>query len=87
MGTGFIILIVLIAVIVGAAIGTFLGRRKADRRFKQDTQYTQGRITIDNSCPDYDPELFLALNVPVESIMSRNYIRLDIKVVKHDSHE
>ena len=87
MEAGFVILIVAFASILCFVIGLFIGRSKADRRYKQDTQYTQGTINIDNNDPEFGPELFLALSVPVDIVMSKKYVRLDVNVIPHDSHE
>lgn len=87
METGFIILIATFVSVLGFIIGIFVGQSKADRRYKRDTQYTQGTINIDNNDPEFGPELFLALSVPVDIVMSKKYVRLDINVISNDSHE
>lgn len=82
MEAGFIILIATGSIILGIVIGAFLGYFRADRRFKRDTEYTQGTLNIDNVDPEFEPGLFLALGVPVENVTSKKYVRLDVKVMK-----
>lgn len=82
MEAGFIIIIAISSLILGISIGMFLGQLKADQRFKRDTEYTQGTLNVDNVDPEFEPGLFLALGVPVENVMSKKYVRLDIKVMK-----
>lgn len=87
MESGFTIFIAVCAVVLGFAIGMVVGKVRADRRYKRDTQYTQGTINIDNSDPEFGPGLFLALGVPVDNIMKKKYVMLDVKVIDHNSHE
>ena len=87
METGFIIVIAASSIILGVVIGMIIGQSKAHRRFTQDTQYSQGTLNVDNSDPEFDPGLFLALGVPVADVVSRKYIVLDVNVITQNSHE
>lgn len=87
MEPGFVFFITGCAVILGFAVGMIIGKLRADRRYKRDTQHTQGTINVDNSDPEFEPDLFLALGVPVDSITSKKYVMLDVKVIGHNSHE
>ena len=82
MEPGFIIIIAIGALVLGILIGMFIGQHKADRRFKRDTEFTQGTLNIDNVDPEFEPSLYLSLGVPVEHVASKKYVRLDIKVMK-----
>lgn len=86
MEAGFIALMVLITVI-GIIVGFFFGKRKTERRYLQDTQYTQGTLNVDCSDPEFEPGLFLGLGIPVKDVISRKYITLDINVILQNSHK
>ena len=87
MEAGFVVLIALFTFILGILAGLVIGKRKTELRYTNDTQYTQGTINVDNSDPEFEPDLFLALGVPVDSIISKKYVMLDVKVIGHNSHE
>lgn len=86
MEAGFIALMVLIA-IVGVTVGFLIGKRKTERRYMQDTQFTQGTLNVDCSDPEFEPGLFLGLGIPVKDVVTRKYITLDINVMLRDSHK
>lgn len=86
MEAGFIILAAFM-VIAGVAIGFLIGKRKIERRYLYDTQFTQGTLNADCSDPERDPELYLGLGVPVGEIVSRKYVTLDVNVILQDSHK
>lgn len=87
MEAGFVILIATGSLILGIVIGMFLGQSKADRKYKRDTLYSQGTLNVDNSDPEFEPGLFLALGVPVSDVISRKYVKLDVKVMLQNSQE
>lgn len=86
MEAGFIVLGVLV-VVVGVAIGMIIGKSIAERRYTRETQYTQGTLNVDCSDPEFEPGLFLGLAVPVRDIVSRKYVVLDVDVFSHDSRK
>lgn len=87
MEPGIIIIIAVCTVILGFVIGTIFGHSRSNRKFKQDTQYTQGTLNVDNSDPEFGAGLFLALGVPVTEVMSRKYVSLDVNIIDENSHE
>lgn len=87
MEAGFVILIATGFLILGIVIGMFLGHSKADRKYKRDTLYSQGTLNVDNSDPEFEPGLFLALAVPVADVISRKYVTLDVNVMLQNSQE
>lgn len=86
MEAGFIALLVLMS-IVGIVIGFLLGKRKTERRYLQDTQYTQGTLNVDCSDPEFEPGLFLGLGVPVKDVATRKYVVLDVNVILQNSQK
>ena len=86
MEAGFIVVLVLIT-IAGVVIGFFIGKRKTERLYLQDTQFTQGTLNVDCSDPEFEPELFLGLGVPIKDVVSRKYIMLDVNVILRNSHK
>lgn len=86
MEAGFIILIALMSV-VGIVVGFLIGKRKTERRYIMDTQYTQGTLNIDCSDPEFEPGMFLGLSVPVKDVISRKYVMLDVNVLLNNSHK
>ena len=86
MEAGFIALMVLIA-IVGVTVGFLIGKQKTERRYMQDTQFTQGTLNVDCSDPEFEPGLFLGLGIPVKDVVTRKYITLDVNVMLRDSHK
>lgn len=86
MEAGFIALIVLMT-IVGVAVGFLFGKRKAERRYLRDTQFTQGTLNVDCSDPEFEPNLFLGLGVPVNGITTRKYVTLDVNVILQNSQK
>lgn len=87
MGAGFVIIVAIGALIFGVLIGVFLGQVKANRKYKQDVLYSQGTLNIDCVDPEFEPGLFLALNVPVTDVVSRKYVTLDVNVLLKNSQE
>lgn len=86
MEAGFIILIALMSV-VGIVVGFLIGKRKTERRYIMDTQYTQGTLNIDCSDPEFEPGMFLGLSVPVKDVISRKYVMLDVNVLLNNSQK
>lgn len=86
METGFIVLLVLISAI-SCVVGFLLGKRKAERRYTRDTQYTQGTLTVDCSDPEFEPGMFLACGVPVNDVITRKYVKLDVNVILQNSQK
>lgn len=86
MEAGFIVLLALMT-IIGVIVGIRIGKAKADRRYAQDTNYTQGTLNVDCSDPEFEPGLFLGLAVPVSSIISRKYVKLDVNVMLQNSQK
>lgn len=86
MEAGFIVTILIVG-IVGVVVGFVIGKRTSERRYAQDTQYTQGTINIDCSDPEFEPGIFLGLAVPVRDVVSRKYVMFDVNVMNQDSHK
>lgn len=86
MEAGFIVLMILM-LIVGVTSGFLIGKRKAEQRYLQDTQFTQGTLNVDCSDPEFEPDLFLGLGVPVKDIATRKYVMLDVKVMLQNSQK
>lgn len=86
MEAGFIILMTLMSV-VGIVVGFLIGKRKTERRYVMDTQYTQGTLNIDCSDPEFEPGMFLGLSVPVKDVISRKYVMLDVNVLLNNSQK
>ncbi len=86
MEAGFIVLLVLMTTI-GVVVGIRIGNAKADRRYAQDTNYTQGTLNVDCSDPEFEPNLFLGLAVPVKDLISRKYVALDVNVMLQNSQK
>ncbi len=86
MEAGFIALLIVMAV-VGVVVGFFIGKTQAERRYRRDTDYTQGTLNVDCSDPEFDPGLFLGLAVPVSEVIHRKYVKLDVKLMLQDSRK
>ena len=87
METGFALLLLLTAMVVGVAVGILIGKMQAERRYEQDTQYTQGTLNAYCSDPESDPGFYLGLGVSAKEITSRKYVVFDVKLLKQNSHE
>lgn len=86
MKSGFIALLVLVA--IGCLIiGFIIGRLRTKRKYSSDTQYTQGALNVDCIDPEFEPGLFLRLTVPVKDIVSRDYVKFDVNILKPNSHK
>ena len=86
MEAGFVVVILVVG-LVCTVVGYIFGKRKTERWYVQDTQYTQGTLNIDCSDPEFEPSLFLGLATPVKDIISRKYIALDVNVIQNNSHQ
>ena len=86
MEPGFIVLIVIMT-IIGVIVGLIIGKKTSKRRYLNDTQYTQGTLNVDCSESDFKPDIFLALGVPVNDVIARKYVALDVNVFQKKSHE
>ena len=86
METGFVVLLVVMFA-VGCVAGFLLGKRKAERRYARETQYTQGTLNVDCSDPEFEPGMFLACGIPVNDVVTRKYIKLDVNVILQNSQK
>ena len=86
MEAGFVLLMAF-ASILSILIGVFIGKNLVNRRYLQDTAFTQGTLNLDCSESDNEPVLFLGLGVPISEIHSRKYITLDVNVIRKNSHK
>lgn len=86
MEAGFIALLAL-TLIIGVAVGLLIGKKIAERRYINETQYTQGTLDVDCSDSEFGPSLFLGLAVPVKDVIKRKYITFDVNVLFKNSHE
>ena len=87
METGFAVLLIVTMVIAGVLVGMLIGKARAERRYTLDTQYTQGTLNVDCSDPEFEPNLFLGLTIPVKDIISRKYVTLDVNLFSNDSRK
>lgn len=86
MEAGFITLLVLMT-IAGVVVGYWIGKRKAERQYMQDTQYTQGTLYVDCVDPEFEPSMFLGSGIPVKDVISRKYITFDVNVMLPNSRK
>lgn len=86
MEAGFIALLILMT-IIGVAVGFLIGKRKAERQYLQDTQFTQGTLNVDCSDPEFEPGLYLGLAVPVKDVVLQKYVTLDVNVMLQNSQK
>lgn len=86
METGFIILSI-VTLLIGVVIGLIIGKVATRRQYLRDVQYTQGTLNVDCSISNAQPGMFLALGTPVDDVMSRKYIALDVNIIRPNSHE
>ena len=86
MEAGFIILAVF-TTITGIVVGFLIGKRTTERRYLQETQFTQGTLNVDCSDPKFEPSMYLGLAVPVKDVISRKYVTLDVHIILKDSHK
>ena len=80
MEAGFIALIVLVA-IVCTLVGIYIGKTRTQQ------QGVQGVLNVDRSDPQYAPELFLALTVPIEDIVSQKHVVFSVNVIRQNSQK
>lgn len=76
MEAGFIALAVamtLVGIIVGVRIERVRNRRRD----------VKGVLNVDCSDPNYGSELFLALEVPVEEVVSQKYVTFAVNVIRN----
>lgn len=76
MEAGFIALAVamtLVGIIVGVRIERVRNRRRD----------VKGVLNVCRSDPDYGSELFLALGVPVEEVVSQKYVTFAVNVIRN----
>lgn len=86
MEAGFIALLIIMT-IIGVAVGFLIGKRKAECRYLQDTQFTQGTLNVDCSDPEFEPGLYLGLAVPVKDVALQKYVTLDVNVMLQNSQK
>lgn len=75
MEAGFIALAV-IMLVVGVLVGIRIG---ANRKFRDESR---GILSVYQSDPKANPELFLTLTVPAEDVTSRKYVLFDVHVIR-----
>ena len=85
METGFILLLAFAAVAIGLVIGVMFGKVLSARRYKRDTQFTQGTLNAFYSDSESDPGFYLGLGVPAKDIVSRKYVTFDVKLISQNS--
>lgn len=81
METGFVVLLVILSIIVGAIIGVLIERHRKKMHKSQGTIYAY--YDDDNS----NPSLLLEYGVPIDDIASRKQVVFDVSVIRHNSHE
>lgn len=82
MEAGLIALIVLV-VILGVGTVVYMLTRKAGSKSRS----TIGILHVTCRDSDGEPGLFLALNVPVEEIISEKQVLLDVNVIRQNSQK
>ena len=83
MGTGFIILWIVLGCLVGLIVGTSLIKR----RYDNDTRYSQGSLNVDRGDPGSAPGMFLHLTIPIDDAVSRKRVVLNVNVIRDNSHK
>ena len=83
MDTGFIILLVMLGCLVVILVEMTLLKR----RYINDTRYSQGSLNIDRSDSGSAPGMFLHLTIPIDDIVSRKRVVLNVNVIPDNSHK
>lgn len=81
MEAGFILLLI-VAIVVGVAVGMFIGRALVKRRYERETEHTQGILNVDCGDPEFEPSLYLNLNVPIADVVSRKHVMFSVNVME-----
>ena len=76
MEAGFIALVAIVT-LVGIIVGVSIERARNRRRD------VKGVLNVDRSDPNYGSELFLALEVPVEDVVSQKYVTFAVNVIRN----
>ena len=80
MDAGFIALGVMLSLLVGVAIGWFVGRRKTN------SSGSQGILNVD--CDDSEsPNFFVAFTVPVQDVISRKTVMFEVNILRTNSQK
>ena len=87
MEPGFIALFAITTFVIGIVVGYVVGKKTTYRRYLRDTQYTQGTLNIDCGDPGFEPGIFLGLGIPINDVIMRKYVKLDVNVLQKKSHE
>lgn len=83
MESGFIVLLVMVAV-VGIVIGVTTERIRGQAK---ESELSQGVLNVDYSEPENGPYLFLQLVVPIEDVIGRKHVTFDVNVLRDISHK
>ena len=70
-----------ILVLLTFVIGVLIGRYAFGKNAKSDER-SGGIIHVAYSEPDSEPDMFLTLTVPVEDVVSRKQVVLDVHVIR-----
>lgn len=81
MKTGFVFLLVAVAVVIGIFIGVAIDRLRK-KSFK-----SQGTIYAYYFSPESSPSLLLEYGVPIDDIASRKQVTFDVNIIRQYSHE
>ena len=76
METGFVVLLVILSIVVGAVIGVFIHRHRKKLYKPQGTIYAY--YDDDNS----NPSLLLEYGVPIDDIASRKQVVFNVSVIR-----
>lgn len=76
METGFVVLLVILSILVGAIIGVFIERHRKKLYKSQGTIYAY--YDDDNS----NPSLLLEYSVPIDDIASRKQVVFNVSVIR-----
>lgn len=87
METGFVVLLLVVVAVFSAVGGMWLGRRRAERRYANDTALTQGTLNVDCVDPDFPLNMYLGLSIPINTVISRKYVTLDVNVMLNNSRK
>jgi hypothetical protein len=83
MEAGFIIL----WIVLGCLVGLIVGMSILKRRYINDTRYSQGSLNVDRSDYGSAPGMFLHLTVPIDEVVSRKRVVLNVNVIQDNSHK
>ncbi len=81
MEAGFVALISIASLIIGLLIGVF------SKRSAKPMRTAQGILNVDCTSPEDGPGLFLALNVPVDEIVTSKQVTFDVRIHRANSQK